>query len=158
AYLAGLVAASNAGGAGSVVGDTTTTMIWIAGKSPLDVIHGYVGALIAGVICAVFAARTQEAYQPMAKRAGGAGVKADWTRLGIVFFILIAAIVANVATSLIDPELGNRIPVIGLAVWAAILVSAVVRPTEWYALPGTLKGTVFLLALVLCASLMPVKA
>ena len=30
-YLAAIVAASNAGGAGSVVGDTTTTMMWIAG-------------------------------------------------------------------------------------------------------------------------------
>ena len=31
-YLAAIVAASNAGGAGSVVGDTTTTMLWIAGR------------------------------------------------------------------------------------------------------------------------------
>ncbi|MFZ1800804.1 MAG: SLC13 family permease, partial [Chitinophagaceae bacterium] len=30
-YLAAIVAASNAGGAGSVVGDTTTTMMWIDG-------------------------------------------------------------------------------------------------------------------------------
>ena len=34
-YLAAIVAASNAGGAGSVVGDTTTTMMWIDGVSPL---------------------------------------------------------------------------------------------------------------------------
>ena len=34
-YLAAIVAASNAGGSGSVVGDTTTTMMWIAGVSPL---------------------------------------------------------------------------------------------------------------------------
>ena len=33
-YLAAIVAASNAGGSGSVVGDTTTTMMWIAGVSP----------------------------------------------------------------------------------------------------------------------------
>ena len=30
------------GGSGSVVGDTTTTMMWIDGVSPLDVFHGYV--------------------------------------------------------------------------------------------------------------------
>ena len=41
-YLAAIVAASNAGGAGSVVGDTTTTMIWIAGASPLQVLDAYV--------------------------------------------------------------------------------------------------------------------
>ena len=34
-YLAGIVAASNAGGSGSVVGDTTTTMMWIDGVDPL---------------------------------------------------------------------------------------------------------------------------
>lgn len=33
-FLAAIVAASNAGGAGSVVGDTTTTMMWIDGVSP----------------------------------------------------------------------------------------------------------------------------
>ncbi len=38
-YLAGIVAASNAGGSGSVVGDTTTTMMWIDGISPLSVLE-----------------------------------------------------------------------------------------------------------------------
>ncbi|MBK5284746.1 MAG: citrate transporter, partial [Bacteroidia bacterium] len=38
-YLAAIVAASNAGGAGSVVGDTTTTMMWIDGVNALDVTH-----------------------------------------------------------------------------------------------------------------------
>jgi Na+/H+ antiporter NhaD/arsenite permease-like protein len=33
-YLAAIVAASNAGGAGSVVGDTTTTMMCVAGVHP----------------------------------------------------------------------------------------------------------------------------
>lgn len=37
-YLAAIVAASNAGGSGSVVGDTTTTMMWIDGVSPLSVV------------------------------------------------------------------------------------------------------------------------
>ena len=36
-YLAAIVAASNAGGSGSVVGDTTTTMMWISGVSPIAV-------------------------------------------------------------------------------------------------------------------------
>src|SRR5258706_13225285 len=35
-YLAAIVAASNARGAGSVVGDTATTMIWIAGVKPSE--------------------------------------------------------------------------------------------------------------------------
>ena len=33
-YLAAIVAAANAGGAWSVIGDTTTTMMWIHGVPP----------------------------------------------------------------------------------------------------------------------------
>jgi len=43
-FLAAIVGASNAGGSGSVIGDTTTTMLWIAGVSPLSVLHAYVAA------------------------------------------------------------------------------------------------------------------
>ena len=42
-YLAAIVAASNAGGSGSVVGDTTTTMMWIDGISPLARARGLRG-------------------------------------------------------------------------------------------------------------------
>ena len=41
-YLAAIVAASNGGGSWSVVGDTTTTMMWIAGVDPLDVLEGFI--------------------------------------------------------------------------------------------------------------------
>ena len=64
-YLAAIVAASNAGGAGSVVGDTTTTMMWIDGVSPLDVIHAYVAAVPALLVCGWFASRQQHAHAPM---------------------------------------------------------------------------------------------
>jgi Na+/H+ antiporter NhaD/arsenite permease-like protein len=56
-YLAAIVAASNAGGAGSVVGDTTTTMMWIDGVSPLAVLDAYVAAGVALVVCGIPAAR-----------------------------------------------------------------------------------------------------
>ena len=52
-YLAAIVAASNAGGSGSVVGDTTTTMMWVAGVSPLSVLEAYIAAIVALVIFAV---------------------------------------------------------------------------------------------------------
>ena len=48
-YLAAIVAASNAGGSGSVVGDTTTTMMWIDGVAPADVFHAYAAAVVAPV-------------------------------------------------------------------------------------------------------------
>src|SRR5690606_10649614 len=64
-YLAAIVAASNAGGAGSVVGDTTTTMMWIEGVAALDVVHAYVGAVPTLLVIGIFAAIQQHAYQPI---------------------------------------------------------------------------------------------
>ena len=46
---------------------------------------------------------------------------------------------------------------IGLAVWVVILAAAPLRQPDWSIMPETFKGTIFLLALVTCASLMPVE-
>src|ERR671914_1008357 len=155
-YLAAVVAASNAGGAGSVVGDTTTTMMWIDGVSPLAVVDAYVAASVALVVSGIIAARQQHAYAPIMRDAA-AGIAVDWVRVGIVAFILLAAIGANVTANLRFPAVLDHFPVIGAAVWVAILVSAPLRQPDWKLLPDAFKGTVFLLALVTCASLMPVE-
>ena len=155
-FLAAIVAASNAGGSGSVVGDTTTTMMWIAGVPPLQVLEAYVAAVPALLFFAFFAARQQHAYQPITKDAP-AGIRIDWARLAIVSVILLAAIGANVYFNLRHPEVLSRVPVIGLAVWAAIVLTAGLRTPDWSLLPGATRGSVFLLSLVLCASMMPVE-
>jgi Na+/H+ antiporter NhaD/arsenite permease-like protein len=156
-FLAAIVAASNAGGAGSVVGDTTTTMMWIAGKSPLDVLPAYVPAVACFVIFAIPAAMAQQKHQPILKHDIG-GIKVDWVRLAIVAAMLVAAISANVITNIVAPPVSDAFPVIGVALWAAIIVCALVRRTDWAVLPEAGKGSLFLLALVLCASMMPVEA
>ena len=46
---------------------------------------------------------------------------------------------------------------IGLAVWIVILATAPLRRPDWEIMPETFKGTIFLLALVTSASLMPVE-
>jgi len=61
-YLAAVVAASNAGGAGSVLGDTTTTMMWIDGVSPIDVLSAYLPAVVALLSFGIIAAK-QQAHQ-----------------------------------------------------------------------------------------------
>jgi Na+/H+ antiporter NhaD/arsenite permease-like protein len=154
-YLAALVAASNAGGSGSVVGDTTTTMIWISGISPLEVLHAYVAAFVALFITAYFAARQQHAYSPILRHAH-AHVRADRGRLFIVAAILVLAIATNVIVNLHFAALADHFPFIGVAVWVAILLTAGVRRHDWEVLPEAAKGAVFLLSLVLCASMMPV--
>jgi Na+/H+ antiporter NhaD/arsenite permease-like protein len=154
-YLAAIVAASNAGGAGSVVGDTTTTMIWIAGGSPLAVLEAYVGGAVALAIFGVLAAKQQHAYQPI-QRDDTPGADVEITRLVVVLAILVAAISANVWFNLHDAAVLDRFPVIGSAVVLAILATAPLRAPQWSLLPGAFKGSIFLLALVWCASLMPV--
>ena len=155
-YLAAIVAASNAGGSGSVVGDTTTTMMWIDGVSPLSVLEAFVAASVALVVCGIPAAIQQQRYSPILKDAP-AGVRIEWARVFIVALILVAAIVSNVVANVRYPELLDTLPVIGLAVWAAILVAVPLRQPDWGVLPETFKGTIFLLALVTCASMMPVE-
>jgi Na+/H+ antiporter NhaD/arsenite permease-like protein len=156
-FLAAIVAASNAGGSGSVVGDTTTTMMWIAGVSPVQVFEAYIAAVPALLFFGVVAAHQQQAFQPIMKDAP-AGVGVDWTRLGIVACILVAAVAANVYFNLRRSEVLDRLPVLGIAVWVAIVVTAFVRRPDWSLLLGATRGSVFLLSLVLIASMMPVEA
>src|SRR5664280_2400343 len=144
-YIAAIVAASNAGGSGSVVGDTTTTMMWIDGVSPFNVLHGFIAALTALLFFAWFASHQQDKYQRIQKDATQ-NVKVDWMKLVIVLLMLVGAIVSNFLYDM--PALG---------VWIAILIGTLIRPVPWKELPGAVRGTIFLLCLVSCASLMPVE-
>jgi len=155
-YLAAIVACSNAGGSGSVVGDTTTTMMWIDGVNPLVVLDAYVAAAVALVVCGIPAAIQQQRHAPITRDAAP-GVAVDWMRVLIVVVILLSAIGANVVANLKFPAVLDHFPVIGAAVWVAIFATAVLRKPDWHLLPEAFKGSVFLLALVTCASMMPVE-
>jgi Na+/H+ antiporter NhaD/arsenite permease-like protein len=155
-YLAAIVAASNAGGAGSVVGDTTTTMMWIDGVPALNVLHAYAASGVALVCFGIPAAIQQQRYSPVATDLSS-DAPVDWVRVGIVAFILASAIAANVVVNLRFSHLSDHFPFIGAAVWIALLASAPLRKPDWGLLPGAVVGSVFLLSLILCASLMPVE-
>jgi Na+/H+ antiporter NhaD/arsenite permease-like protein len=155
-YVAAIVAASNAGGSGSVVGDTTTTMMWIDGVSPLDVLHAYVAAGVALVVCGIPASLQQQRHSPILKH-GLEHVPVDWPRVAIVALILVAAIAVNVTTNVRFPEVSSAFPFLGFTVWVVLLATAGWRRPDWSVLPATLRGTIFLLSLVLSASMMPVE-
>jgi Na+/H+ antiporter NhaD/arsenite permease-like protein len=155
-FLAAIVAASNAGGAGSVVGDTTTTMMWIAGVSPISVLEAFIAAGAALIIFGVPAALQQHRYSPIMKQPPR-GLRIEWVRVYIVAAILIAAMAANIVANLKFPALLDVVPVIGVAVWAVILAASPLRRPDWEVMPETFKGTIFLLALVTSASMMPVE-
>ena len=156
-YLAAIVASSNAGGSGSVIGDTTTTMMWIDGISPLTVFDAYVAATVALCITAYFGAKQQHAYSPIIRNAN-LHTKVDKKRIGIVVLILVFAIVTNVVINTEFKHLADHFPFIGVAVWMAILLSVSVRRPDWEVLPETFRGSLFLLSLVTCASMMPVES
>jgi Na+/H+ antiporter NhaD/arsenite permease-like protein len=155
-YLAAIVAASNAGGAYSVVGDTTTTMMWIDGVSPLVVFEAIIAASVALFIFGIPAAIMQQRYSPILRHSHE-HTRIDWARVAIVLLILVLAIATNVVVNLKFAHIAGFFPFIGAAVWLAILLSVALRRPDWEVLPETIKGSVFLLSLVLCASMMPVE-
>jgi Na+/H+ antiporter NhaD/arsenite permease-like protein len=144
-YLAAIVAASNAGGAGSVVGDTTTTMMWIDGVAAFDVLHAYVAAVFAFLFFAWFGSHQQDKFQVIQKDAS-VNVRIDLKRIFVVAMILVGAILANIIYDM--PALG---------VWIALILGIFIIKIPWKEVPLAIKGTIFLLCLVTCASMMPVE-
>jgi Na+/H+ antiporter NhaD/arsenite permease-like protein len=155
-YIAAIVAASNAGGAWSVLGDTTTTMMWIAGVSPTRVFDAIIGAVVALFIFGIPAAIQQHKYSPILQHAHQ-HTHVDRMRIGIVGLILVLALVTNVTVNAKFTGYADHFPFIGVAVWLAILLSIPVRRPDWEVLPESFKGSIFLLALVLIASMMPME-
>jgi Na+/H+ antiporter NhaD/arsenite permease-like protein len=143
-FLAAIVAASNAGGSGSVLGDTTTTMMWIEGVRAPDVLHAYTAAVPALLVFGVIASLQQHRFNPIAKESP-AEVDIEWKRVAVVAMILGGTISTNI---LLD------FPAAGL--WLALLLGSTFTKTPWGELPNALKGSIFLLSLVMCASMMPV--
>jgi len=144
-YLAAIIAASNAGGAGSVVGDTTTTLMWIDGVEPIWVLPAYVASFSSFLIFGIFGSFQQQKFQPILKDPTGS-VKIDSGKILIVALILVCAILTNYFLDF--PALG---------VWIAILIGTLFRKTPWYEMGHAWKGTIFLMSLVTIASLMPVE-
>jgi Na+/H+ antiporter NhaD/arsenite permease-like protein len=156
-YLAAIVAAANAGGAGSVIGDTTTTMMWIAGVSPLSVLHAYVAATCALFVSGIPASLAQQKYAPIVKDPP-TGLHIELKHVTVVIVVLSSAIAANVGAHLLDAHVLDEIPLIGLAVATAILLTAPIARPDWAVVPRAARGALFLIALVSAASLMPVKS
>jgi Na+/H+ antiporter NhaD/arsenite permease-like protein len=144
-YVAAIVASSNAGGAGSVIGDTTTTLMWIDGVSAIDVLHAYIAVIPALLVFGIPLSIIQTKYQPIMNDAAP-GVIINYRKIAVVVLILAGAITTNILFNF---------PAVG--VWAGILIGAILTSTPWHELKNSLKSTIFLLALVFSASMMPVE-
>jgi Na+/H+ antiporter NhaD/arsenite permease-like protein len=121
------------------------------------VAEAYLPALIALFIFGIPAARTQQAHSPIVKDTHHR-VHIDGPRLMIVLTMLFSAVGLNVFFNLAMPEMASLLPWMGLIAWLVLLLSIPIRRPDWEVLPAAAKGAVFLLALVLSASLMPVES
>jgi Na+/H+ antiporter NhaD/arsenite permease-like protein len=154
-FLAAIVASSNAGGAGSVIGDTTTTLMWLKGISPMAVLPAFVAAVASFIVLAPLGALAQHRHQPI-QANDEAGHPLMWRRIWIVAFILVAAVITNIlANSLSEGD--ETAPWLGMALWAAIILTSFICKPDWSVLKHGSKGAVFLASLVAAASLMPIK-
>lgn len=144
-FLAAIVAASNAGGAGSVVGDTTTTLMWIDGVSPVWVLPAFVASIASFLIFGFFGSIQQDRFQKIIKDPVKS-ITIDKKKIFIVGLILAGAILTNYYLDF--PAAG---------VWIAILLGTLFSSTPWHEMKNSFKGTIFLMSLVTCASMMPVE-
>ena len=131
-FIAAIVAASNAGGAGSVVGDTTTTMMWDRRVHPVMLIEAYSASLVAFLIFGFLASRQQFALQPVSSDPNADLRPIRYNKLIICLMILAGAISTNI---LLD------FPAAG--VWAAILIGALFCTTPWGEARHALRGSAF---------------
>jgi Na+/H+ antiporter NhaD/arsenite permease-like protein len=157
AYLAAIVAASNAGGAGSVVGDTTTTMMWIQGVSPLEVLPAFLPAVVALAVFAIPASLKQQRFSPIVCDPP-VNLHLDWARVTVVCIILGLVIATNFVVNMNIPGKADHFPFLGVAAWVAILATALWRAPNWKLVRPAATGSLFLLSLVLSASMMPIES
>jgi Na+/H+ antiporter NhaD/arsenite permease-like protein len=123
--------------------------------SPLAVLTAYAGAVPAFAVFGVAASWAQHRHQPILAH-NPAGHPLQWRRIGIVAFILAAAVAANVAANMTG--VGEDAPWLGMAIWAAIAVTSFVAQPDWKVVKPAAQGALFLVLLVAAASLMPVDS
>ena len=156
-YAAAIVAAANAGGAGSVIGDTTTTMIWLDGVSARALAPAFLGAAVALLVFGTVAALQQARFGAMVEEAPHRP-PIDKVRLGIVAATITALALTNVVASRMLGSRADALPLLGGSMCAVLAVGALVRPINWSTARHAARGALFLVALVVSASLLPVEA
>ena len=154
-YVAGIVAAANGGGAGSVIGDTTTTMMWLEGIRPTTVLPAYLGAFVALMVFGLAAARQQARWATLSATADHPA-PIDRVRVALVSASIAALACTNVVASAVFGPRAEALPALAIVVWLVLLVGARLRPFAWAVAGRAARAALFLLVLVLSASLLPV--
>ncbi|MEO8148333.1 MAG: SLC13 family permease [Bacteroidia bacterium] len=144
-FIAAIVACSNAGGAFSVIGDTTTTMIWFHGVGQPHLIRAFIGSTTSILICSYFASKQQFNFYPIQKNIDD-NAKLDCIKIFSIPFIIAGAIFTNIFHDWQFPGLGVLLTLI-------IFIPLVGFKYEY--IKHSIKKTLFLISLVSAASLLP---
>ncbi len=121
-------------------------------------LKAYGGSLVALLSFAIPAAWQQHRHSPRHPAPGArAPAPPDWTRIGIVGTMLLAAVATNALAGAAGGAWAANLPLIAVALWIPLLLAAPLRRPDWEHLPSALRGALFLAALVLLASMMPVE-
>lgn len=160
AMVAALVMASNLGGAHSPIGDTTTIMM-VNSKIPIhDIFPAIPGVILGTLMLAYFAGKKQEKYQHITEDGPPNPHLVDETHKSEVGGVR-KNMLAAVAITLVCVIAGTlAFHATGVGVWVGLIISwlTVARKDmpwrEGFA-HDTLRGALFLSALVASASLMP---
>jgi uncharacterized membrane protein len=132
-------------------------MLWIAGVAPLHLTQAYLASATALLVFGFFAAKQQHAYSPIIKNAN-AHTHVDWGRLSVVAILLMFTVGTNVLVNVYAPHSAEAYPWIGAALWLGLFCTSAIRRHDWELVKPTAVSSVFLLLLVLSASLLPVDA
>lgn len=131
AFLVAIVAASNAGGTGSVIGDTTTTLMWINGIAPSKLLPAYIGSLGAFVFFSIFASLKQNKFQKIIQPNKSPN-NINGRKVLVICLILILTVLTN-----------WRFDFPALGIWIAILIGNLITKTPWGEIKHSWQGTLW---------------
>ncbi|WP_242645126.1 citrate transporter [Candidatus Ichthyocystis hellenicum] len=160
-FVAALVAAANAGGAGSVLGDTTTTMIWLSGVPGATLLYAFYGSFIALLLFGIPASWYQyrriepKKQEPADKKS----TNIDWTRLFFVVFLLCILLAANtIKNNYSNIDFINNYPVVGIAMIFSCFLTSLWRKVSKTTLEKNMSGHFLLLGLIINANLLDISS
>jgi hypothetical protein len=113
--------------------------------------------LVALAIVSIPAAVIQQRMSPIDCDAPP-DLRLDWARITIVTAMLGLVIVANIVVNTHFTAISDRFPFLAATIWITVLVTTPWRAPNWKLVPAAVLGSVFLLSLVTCASMMPVES
>ena len=113
--------------------------------------------LAAFFVFAIPAARQQQRLLAHPARSGSRRATLDVPRLVIVVLVLAGRDRRQCLCEQSARTAAGRFPYIGATVIGILLLLTPWRRPDWSVLPAAIKGSVFLLSLVLSASMMPVE-